>query len=292
MDTSTLEAFLLLSRLGHMTRTAAELHLTQPAVSARIQRLEEEVGHRLFDRTPKGMVLTPAGELYQTHAREALARLEAGARALRQMSGLERGALAIGGGATATTYLLPPLLGRFHAAHPGIQLFVQEQGSGQVVASVLEESLDLGVVTLPVEPALVDRLEIEPWVDDELCLIVKAGHPLSGAGTFDWSELDDVPLVLFEAGTAVRAILDRCLLEASVRTKIVMELRSIESIKQMVAQGIGAAFVSQFALSGADLGLRPRSGGVRRELAIVTRKGRTLPHAAQTFLDMMRALDR
>ncbi len=207
MDIGNLQTFLTLAKIGHMTRAARQLHLTQPAVSAQLQKLEDELGQKLFDRTPKGMVLTEAGELWRTHVEEALATLLAGERALDELMGLERGALSIGGGATATTYLLPRLLGQFHARHPGIQLFVREQGSQIVLESVLAGELELGIVTLPVSTQKAP-VHIEPWIEDELHLIVPRGHALASAKSFAWKDLEGESLVLFEAGSAVRDLID------------------------------------------------------------------------------------
>ena len=291
MDVSVLQTFLALARHGHMTRAARELHLTQPAVSAQLVRLEEELGERLFDRTPKGMVLTSAGELWRGYVEEALERLEAGRAALEALSGLDRGALSVGGGATATTYLLPSLLGQFHARYPGIQLFVREQGSQQVLESVWSGELELGIVTLPVrlggQSGEVHRVHVEPWIEDELRLIVPRGHALEGSQSFEWRDLEGESLVLFEAQSAVRQLIDGRLRDAQIRTETVMELRSIESIKQMVRQGIGAAFVSRFALGEHERGLVCGDQAVRRMLGLVWRTDRSMSAAAAAFLDVL-----
>lgn len=299
MDLNQLHTFLAVAREGHMTRAARQLHLTQPAVSAQISRLEDELGHPLFDRTPKGMVLTESGALFREYVEKSLAQLDNGRLALDQLAGLEKGSLTIGGGATATTYLLPPLLGRFHAANPGIRFFVREQSSQQSVEDVLSGELDLGIVTLPIKlPSGVSstssKLEVEPWVEDELRLIVPPEHPANQhAGdaqpTFEWSDLAGQPLVLFEAGSAVRDIIDRRISAAQIDVDIVMELRSIESIKQMVAQGIGSGFVSQFALGAQQEGLRCVDNPISRELAVIYASERTQSAATQAFLAMMRA---
>jgi len=291
MDLSVLETFLTIARLEHMTRAAAELHLTQPAVSAKLAKLEDQLGHKLFDRTPKGMRLTEAGEIFRVHARAILDEFDAGTSALAQLAGMQRGSLAIGGGATATTYLLPPLLGVFHARFPGIQLFVREQGSQSVLEDIARGILDIGVITLPTDPSSAPgperAVDVEPWVRDELRLIVPNTHPLHGRTHFTWGDLDGASLVLFEAGSAVRDLLDAKMSDAHIKTDTVMELRSIESIKQMVAQGIGAAFVSKFALDANEGGLAAQDGGVTRDLAIVTRSGRAPSRAAAEFLSMM-----
>ena len=293
MEIQQLRTFLAIAREGHMTRAANQLHLSQPAVSAQLKKLEEELGQQLFDRTSKGMVLTKAGETFRGFVDEALARLEDGRVAVDELIGLQRGSLSVGGGATATTYLLPPILGRFHAANPGIRFFVREQSSQQSVRDVLVGDLDLGIVTLPVRapndgPGEVEKLEVEPWVDDELRLLVPPDHRLSRRDAFEWTDLDDQPLVLFEAGSAVRAIIDERIDDAGIGVDIVMELRAIESIKQMVAQGIGAGFVSQFALDGPDDGLRCVEEQIGRRLAVIYRRDRTQSPAARAFLEMMR----
>lgn len=292
MDISAFHSFLTLARLGHMTKAAAELHLTQPAVSAQLAKLEDEVGHKLFDRSPKGMVLTSAGELYLRHVEESLRWLDRGQEALDELAGMRRGSLAVGGGATATTYLLPKILGQFHARFPEIQMFIREQGTQGVIDAVWSGELDLGVVTLPlgasrVSTTEVSRLHVEPWTEDELVLLLPPGHPLSAQQSFGWEDLDGVPLVLFEAGSAVRALIDKHMTLAGLEVNIVMELRSIESIKQMVAQGIGAAFVSRFALEPSLGGLPCKEGKITRELAIIWRTDRTMSHAASKFLEMM-----
>jgi LysR family cyn operon transcriptional activator len=288
LELGPLRSFLELARLGNMTRVAEALHLTQPAVSNQLARLEGELGQALFDRTPAGMVLTRAGETFRSYAEDVFGSLEAGREAIDELAGLERGALAIGGGATATTYLFPPLLGRFHERYPSIRLFVREQGSQSVVEAVESGDLDLGVVTLPLPAGHAPRLSVESWVDDDLRLIVPGDHPLRRRKRFRWKELDGEALVLFEAGSAVRALIDRHLAQARIRVQPVMELRSIESIKQMVAQGIGAAFVSRFALASSAHSLVCSEGPLRRELAIVTRRGRTSSAATRAFLELLR----
>lgn len=292
MDLNQLQTFLILAEEGHMTRAAGRLHLTQPAVSVQLSRLEEDLGYVLFDRTSKGLVLTEAGETFRVYAEQALGRLEDGRTALEEIAGLKHGSLSIGGGATATTYLLPPLLGKFHEDYPGIRFFVREQPSQSVVDDVLQGRLDLGVVTLPIKTPSgnvgATKLEIEHWVDDELRLLVPHNHRLVGRKDFRWEELNGEALVLFEAGSAVRGLIDYRINEAGIDVNIVMELRSIESIKQMVAQGIGSAFVSQYALRSGDKSLACAEDPIRRQLAVMYRSDRSQSASARAFLKMMR----
>lgn len=292
MELSQLVSFQTIARERHMTRAAKALHLTQPALSAQLAKLEDELGQALFDRTPKGMELTEAGRVFLRHVEPALGRLDEGRRALAELAGLERGTLSIGGGATATNYLLPHLVAQFHQAHPGIRFFVREQASQGVIDAVLAGELDLGVVTtMPTRaqtrPALPTALEYKRWVVDELMLIVPSHSALWGRDQYTWRDLEREPLVLFEAGSAVRAIIDSRFEAEGIRPEIVMELRSIEAIKQMVAEGIGAGFVSRYALASPRDGLRAAKGGIRRQLSVVWRNDRTLGSATRAFLELL-----
>ncbi len=287
MELTQLKSFVAVAHEGHMTRAAKQLHVTQPALSAQISKLEDELGQRLFDRSSKGMSLTEAGKTFLTHVEAALRKIEEGEVALDELMGLERGSLAVGGGATATTYLLPELIANFHTNYPRIQFFVREQASQGIVEAVLSSELDIGIVTMRAGASLPEALAVHEWVEDELVLIVPPEHPLSGQTHFDWSDLDGLHLVLFEAGSAIRNLIDGRLEDAGIDVDIVMELRSIESIKQMVAQGIGAAFVSQYALPDTRSALRAKDHPIKRVLAVIYRTDQSISAAARAFLDII-----
>jgi DNA-binding transcriptional LysR family regulator len=287
MELTPLRYFRAIAQHGHMTRAAKALGVTQPALSAMLKKLEAEVGAPLVDRTGRGVELTEAGRVFLRHAEDAVRRADAALLAVRQLVGLERGSLRVGGGATATTYLLPPVVSAVRRRHPGLRFYVREAGSNAVAAAVASGELDLGIVTLPVRGAVdADALETRPLVEDELRLIVPPRHALAGRTGFRWKDLAGEGVVAFEAGTAVRELVDRAATRAGVSLDVVMELRSIESIKQMVAAGIGVGFVSRFALREGE-GLACREARLGRQLAVVRRRDRT-PSAA--VLEFERAL--
>lgn len=318
MELTPLRYFKAIAQAGHMTRAAETLGVTQPALSAMLRKLEQEVGAELLHRTGRGVELTDAGRLFLVHAQECLARIDAGARAVRELVGLERGSIRLGGGATAISYLLPPIVSRFSLENPGLRFYVREAGSASVAEAVLAGAaaggLDLGIVTLPVRVPGARDLLVTPWAEDELRLIVPPGHRLTGARGFRWHDLvahtdarspragrarrstatehgasagaegpASEPMVAFEAGSAVRELVDGALARRGVRPTIVMELRSIESIKQMVGAGVGIGFVSKFALGDAGPGLPCRDGALSRQLAIVRRRDRVPSSAAAAF---------
>jgi len=307
VELTTLRYFREIARIGHLTRAAQSLGVTQPALSAMLKKLEAEAGAPLLHRTGRGVELTEAGRVFLTHADEAIRRAEAGLTAVRELAGLERGSIRIGGGATATAYLLPPVISAVRAKHPGIRFYIREAGSSAVAAAVLSGELDLGIVTVPHKGRWTlpgsDDLLVTSLVEDELRLIVPGAHALSRigvgsrakgeipakaavsdsiAGSFRWKDIHADPHIAFEAGTAVRTLIDRAAAAAGVHLDVVMELRSIESIKRMVAEGIGVGFVSRFALRDHE-GLACREGRLSRQLAIVRRADRASSAAAKAF---------
>jgi DNA-binding transcriptional LysR family regulator len=343
VELTPLRYFRAIAQAGHMTKAARALGVSQPALSAMLKKLEAEVGAALLDRTGRGVELTEAGRIFLTHAEDAIRRADAGVQAVRQLAGLEAGSIRIGGGATAVTYLLPPVVSEVRRAHPGLRFYVRETGSAGVASAVLSGELDLGIVTLPVPPGIAGELITTSLVEDELRLIVpktgpiKSGTPrppsrarrtpreelgnaqrsgktppASGAlghhtslhtsssavsasplasyayqsAFFRWKDLSGVPVVAFEAGTAVRQLVDEAANLAGITLDVVMELRSIESIKSMVAADIGVGFVSRFALKPEDGfgdGLASKESRLNRTLAIVRRSDRTPSAAVREF---------
>ena len=283
MDTEHLQHFLLLAQSGNMTKTAARVHLTQPALSGQIKRLEHLLGATLFHRQGRGVALTQAGETFRSFAADALNQIDAGRTALGSLSSLASGTISIGGGATSTTCILPEIIGAFHARYPGIRFSIREATSRTVVEAVLSGELDLGLVTLPV-PSSVDatRLSVEPWVVDELVLLVPPHHPLRNRRRFTWRDLHNQPLIAFESGSAVRQLLDRQLSHHEVRPSVVMELRAIGTITNMVAAGIGLGFVSRLAVPLAHA-LRCADRTLERQLAVIERRDRSRTPTMEAF---------
>ncbi|GAB4548302.1 MAG: LysR substrate-binding domain-containing protein [Phycisphaerales bacterium] len=286
MELTTLKHFRAIARAGHMTRAADTAGVSQPALSAMLKKLEAELGAELFHRTPRGVELTEAGRVFLEHAEDALRAAEQAAASVRELAGLERGEIRMGGGATATAYLLPPIVRAFRSSHPGVRFFVREAGSRAVADSVRSGELDMGIVTLPLPHRVDTDLLIVPLTTDELRLIVPEGHPLSGARTFDWHDLRDEPVIAFEAGSTVRAMIDAAAFNAGVELNVAMELRSVDAIVHNVRAGIGVGFVSRFALED-DEGARCADAPLRRELALVRRSDRVPSPAAHAFEELL-----
>ncbi len=286
MDLRSMQQMITIAEHGHMTRAAEDLGVTQPALSAALRKLEDELGTELFHRTGHGVEATEAGKVFVEHAKITLRASQQTAEAVRSLVGLETGSIRVGAGATATGYLLPGAIQAVRKKHPGLRFSIREAGSSAVAQGVLSGELDLGVVTLPIEHPRADELMIVKEIRDELMLIVPEGHALHGRKTFRWEELEGDAVIAFEAGSAVRKIIDQGAALHGVTLEVVMELRSIESIVQMVRANIGVGFVSKHGLP-PGMGVQCRDGGLTRDLGVIRTLDRLPSRASAVFEEML-----
>ncbi|MGH3045288.1 MAG: LysR family transcriptional regulator, partial [Gaiellaceae bacterium] len=143
---SQLEAFIEVARTRNVSRAADALYVTQPALTARLQRLEDELDAKLFARTPRGMRLTEAGEVFLPHAVKALDSLADGRRIVNSYERGGAGRLALGAAPAVSTYVLPAILKRFSVGYPRVSVSVKTGHSEEILELVLRESVDLGLV--------------------------------------------------------------------------------------------------------------------------------------------------
>jgi DNA-binding transcriptional LysR family regulator len=263
-----LRNLLLVVERGTFTRAARAAHLTQPALSVSIRRLEAAFGARLLDRGRHGAELTAAGHEVATRARVALSAIEDARRAVAELAGLDKGVVRIGAGATSATYLLPPILARYRKRHPGVRIVLKELTREEAADQIERGEIDIAALTGP---------EGEHWRDDAFVLVGARGMKLAGA-----------PFLTFPKGTVTREMLDRYFPEA----EIVMELGSIAAIKHHVAEGIGVALISQSAVA-RDLKqrrlikLRHPLTPIPRQLVLRHRGVERLPPAAAALRELL-----
>ena len=200
---------------------------------------------------------------------------------------LEGGTVRIGGGATAVSFLLPGAIAAFQAEHPGVRFQVREAGSREVAEDVISGRLELGVVTLPVS---LRELDVHPLVEDHIVLVARRDHPLVRLRRPQVSHLEGLGVVGFEAGSAIRQIVDGALRAAGVEMNVVMELRSIPAILRMVATTGSPGFVSQLGMDedGEVQALGVHGLDIRRRLALIARRGASLSPAAASFAERLR----
>ncbi len=254
---------MLIEAHGTFTAAAREAHLSQPALTASIRRLEERCGARVFHRGRRGASLTAEGEALLPRARAALAAFEDGLRAVAEVSRLETGRVCLGAGATVSTYLLPDILAAFAAEHPGVRYELRESTTAESLLAVEKGDLDI---------AIVADGPGERWRSDELVLV---GRPGDRVETFE-----NAAFVTLGRGTTTRGHLDRLFPEADV----VMELNSIATVLGNVRAGVGIALLSRAAVQrdvadGQLVELPDPRVPIRREFSLAHRGIDSLPPA-------------
>ncbi len=289
MDFPRLTIFQAVARHLSFSKAAEELQLSQPAVSKHIKQLEAELGARLFQRTGRRVELTEAGRLVLDYAQRLSFLSDEMRRALSELEGVQRGYLRLGASSTPGLYLVPDLLARFRREFPGVETTLVISNSADVARRVGMGEIDIGFVgAVPQLPGLLVR----NFADDEIVLIVPAGHALTRRRKFAPEFLTPEVLIVREPGSATRQIAEANLARLGVSPRQVMEMSGSEAVKRVVAAGLGIAFISRHAIAlevAQKLVEVPDFPQLRfsRPLLLITRKDARPSAAAAAFLELI-----
>lgn len=242
---SQLEALVETARQRNLSRAATVLHVTQPALTARLHALEAELGMSLFTRGRRGMALTDAGRAFLPYAERALTAVDDGASMLAELKRGGAGELVLGAAPAISTYVLPRLLVRFTDRHPRVRLSVRTGHSEEILEMVLRREVDLGLVRELRHPDIESR----PLYDDDLVLVAEANHPLAAPGVVEPAAMASVRLILFDRTSSYYDLTNAYFRAAGASASGVMELDNIDAAKQMVSQGLGIALLPRTAVA-------------------------------------------
>jgi DNA-binding transcriptional LysR family regulator len=279
-----LRVFEAVARHRSYSRAAAELHLTQPAVSMQVRQLESEVGLPLVEQMGRRLDVTPAGGEVLACARDVLERLRLAEESLAALAGTGGGELSIAVTSTAK-YFAPRLLAEFRRRHPGVRLRLAVSNREAVVRALAENTVDLAVMGRP--PRGLDT-EAAAFARHPIAVIAAPEHPLATRRRLPLAALAEETFVIRERGSGTRAAMERVFAERGFRARETLEMSSNETIKQAVMAGMGIAFLSMHTigleLRAGRLVLLPVSGlPVMREWYAIHRRGKRLSPAAQGF---------
>jgi DNA-binding transcriptional LysR family regulator len=284
-----LALFLAVVEHGTMTAAAEAEGISQPAISTQVRGLERYYGAVLLQRTGRGVVPTPTGEVVAGSARRILGLVDELGRAVNDLEGLQTGRLVIGASSTVGEQLLPEHLGRFHAAYPGVALEVRIGNTGEITAAVQARDLDFAFVG---SPPGSDELMAEPVFADRLVAFVAPGDPLLAAAPVDTATLSGRQFVLRERGSATRDLALGCLAASGCAPGHVIELGSNEAVKRAVEARLGIGLLSTHAIEAerlAELLTDLPIAGWRctRSFWLIRRHDRVLTRAARAFLQTL-----
>lgn len=276
---------------GSFKRAADSLYVSQPAVSLQVQNLERQLDVPLFDRGGRRAQLTEAGHLLLNYGDRILSLCQETCRALDDLQNLQGGTLIIGASQTTGTYLMPRMIGQFRQKYSDVAVQLHVHSTRRTCWSVVNGQIDLAIIGGEVPAELVESLDIIPYAEDELALIVPPFHPFAQVGIIPKEDLYKLNFITLDAQSTIRKVIDQVLLRSNIdprRLKLEMELNSIEAIKNAVQSGLGAAFVSISAIEKElDLGVLQRveinNVVIKRTLSLIANPNRYRSRAAEIF---------
>lgn len=271
-------------------RTAERMHLSQPAVSGVVARLEAGFGAPLFERSTRAVRLTDAGAALLVHARGLHAQADAAAEAVRDVVELRQGRVRVAALPSLAATVVPAVFARFAAAHPGVRLDLLDTLS--VASFELVRSGEVDFALTAENPAYAD-LSYVALASDPFVLLLAADHALArGRAALTWQRVAGLPHISMPAPTSVRQYADAALLQLGQRFAPRYEVEHLASINAMVAAGLGVSALPALAARvarGPDVVQRRLvEPEVRRPIGLVTLQGRRLSTAAQAVADLLR----
>ena len=288
-DSRELMVFLTLAETLSFRRTAEQVHLSQPAVSGMVLRLEEALGVRLFDRTTRSVQLTGAGQVLVEQATLLCRQADEAVQAVRNVADLAVGQVVMAALPSLAATVVPVAFARFAALHPGVRLQVVDTLSGPAFDLVRAGQVEFALTAA--NPAYAD-LDYTPLASDGFVLLMRPDHPLAvQQGPLPWASVADLTHISMPLPSSVRQYADAALLQHRVRFAPRYEVEHLATINAMVAAGLGVAALPELAAAVA-----PNTGLVQRRLVepdmprpigLVTRRGRSLSPASAAMVTML-----
>ena len=248
MTLDQLRVFLAVVEYLHFTRAAEALYISQPAVSAAIQCLEEQYEVRLFHRIGRHIEITEAGKLLQAEAQKIIDQVTLTERGLRELNNLQRGELKLGSSLTIGNYWLPDKISQFKHQYPGITVNCTLANTEEICEGTATGLYDLGLVEGEVKPSVQSALEEESVGGDRLLIVVGTSHPWFERGEVHLKELTTTDWVMRESGSGTQQRFEQALQNwgiAPAQLNVILVLNSGEMVKAVIESGVGAAAISE-----------------------------------------------
>jgi LysR family hydrogen peroxide-inducible transcriptional activator len=289
MEMHQLRYFVAVARSGTFSRAAGECRVAQPSLSQQIQKLESEVGDRLFERTRRRAILTPAGALFLPHALSILETAERGRQEIREMSGQVRGQVLLAALPTIAPYFLPEIIRLFREKYRGVELIIHEETTLQLLRGLEENEFDLALIS---DAAPNPRIRVENLFSEELLLCLPAGHPLVRQRVVVAADLQQEKFILMQEGHCLGAQAQRFCQTKGLRPQISCRSAQIATVLAMVQAGLGISLIPEMARNhGPEGGIVYRSlDGTppRRTLALAMSRRRKASRCALELAKFIR----
>jgi DNA-binding transcriptional LysR family regulator len=290
IELGDLRAFVAVASRGSFHAAAADLHLSQPALSRRVSKLEEALGVTLVARTTRTVALTTVGRDFLHRAVDLLHGLDQSLLGIAELAQKVGGEVTIACVPSAVRYFLPQVLLDFHASYPGILLRVVDDGAEDGLSAVGKGEADFGINYVGAQEP---NIEFEPILKEPFVVACRVDHALAARKRVTWAELERYDYLTVAKASGNRFLLDLALADAPRRPRAFCEVRHVMSVIGLVEAGLGIAAVPQLAMPP---GAHPELASVKlvspvvtRTLGLVRRRGQPLSPAAQQLYEMFLA---
>ncbi|TBL81311.1 LysR family transcriptional regulator [Paenibacillus thalictri] len=285
MELRQLQYFAKVAKKQHVTQASEELHIAQSAVSRQIHQLEEELGVQLFVQKGRKLQLTPVGKLFLNRVEEILASLDRAVNEVHEFMDPEAGEIRVGFPHSLGIYFLPTVVAHFRKSHPGVKFRLRQGTFNSLIRDVMKGEIDLAFIS-PF-PEKHDHVTGELLLQEELYAILPVGHPLAQLESIKLNQLKDEPFVMFSDEYSLRTIvLDACS-SAGFTPKIDFEGEETDTIRGLVAAGMGVSLLPEMALTEISqlhpARVRVVEPQVTRSVGLIHRSGEKLPLVAEVF---------
>ncbi|AYN97408.1 LysR family transcriptional regulator [Pseudomonas sp. LTJR-52] len=283
-----LRAFVAIAERGSFRDAALDIHLSQPALSRRIAKLENALGVRLLERTTRRVDLTAVGRDFARKARDVLNNLDESLLGMGEVAERMRGEVTIACVPSAVRYFLPEVLQEYHRQYPRIMIRITDEGASDVLSSVVRGEVDFGVNYIGAqEPAV----EFQPVLREPFVAACRRDHPLATRKCVTWAELGQYDYMAVAKASGNRFLLDLALAETANTPRSFCEVRHIMTVVSLVEAGLGIAVVPRLAMPLDDhptlISIPLEEPAATRTVGLVRRRGRILTPAAQQLYDMI-----
>lgn len=290
VDLGDLRAFVAVAKCGAFHEAADQLSISQPALSRRIQKLEETLGVALLRRTTRRVDLTTVGREFLPKARHVLEDLDTALLSIGEIAERRSGQVNVACVPTAAYYFLPAVIKAFNAWYPKIRIRIIDEGANLVLQSVLDGDAELGINMLGAQE---HEITFEPLLEDPFVLACRQDHPLVSKGEVEWRDLEPYPFIAVGRQSGNRLIMDLGLANAAWRPRWFYEVQHLSMSLGLVEAGLGVAALPQMAMPREPhpvLVSRPLIAPVlSRTMGIIRRRDLKLSPAAQKFHELLLA---
>jgi DNA-binding transcriptional LysR family regulator len=286
-DLDDLLAFRAVAELSSFRKAAESLHLSQPAFSRRIDKLEQALGVRLLERTTRRVSLTAVGRDFERKVRELLDDLDATLLGIRGVAATRMGEVTIACVPSTVYYYLSEVLRRYHEQCPKVRVKVLDAGANDVLASVSRGEADFGLNFVGAQEG---ELEFKPLVEERFVAACRRDHALAKQRRVTWAQLGEHDYISVGRTSGNRVLLDQALAGLPNRPLAIYEAQHVTTTLGLVEAGLGVAAVPSMAMPGRGHPLLVSvpliDPVVTRKVGLIRRRGRALSPAAQQLYDL------